>query len=329
MRKFKRILAIIAILAVGFASGYAVHLLQDTSASQNLGEQDELRLSSSSNALTNPLLECELGPEYISKNSIKPFRPVVEKHIDNLVAEGKATHVSYYFRDLNNGSWFGINEKETFSPASLLKVPLMIHVLKRAETDPSILNVEIEYGGGDSNADQITKSEHPLEEGKMYTVRELLEHSIIESDNVATGVLAEYVGRDAFESVFTDLGLAAIENNGASLMSVKNYAAFFRILFNASYISQPLSEAALSLLTQTKFNDGMRASIPGDIVVAHKFGEREYEDQKQLHDCGIVYQASRPYLVCIMTRGDDWNELKQVIQDLAKVTYEEVLKQQW
>lgn len=332
MRIFKNTLIRgILLFLLGIAIGYILPLVS-TKSERVVEEERELHLpsssSSSSIALTNPLLECDLGPDYISKNSIKPFRQEIQTKVDDAVLRGRVTHVSYYFRDLNNGSWFGINEKETFSPASLLKVPLMIYVLKRAETDPSFLSQEIEYTGGDSTADQITKPESPIEAGKVYTVRELVERMIVDSDNIASSVLAQYVGRENFESVFIDLGLATIENNGSNLMSVKNYAAFFRVLFNASYISHSLSEGALSLLTQTKFNDGIRASIPKDIVIAHKFGEREYEDQKQLHDCGVVYQNKHPYLLCIMTRGDDWNELKQIIQDLAKVTYEEVRKQQ-
>jgi hypothetical protein len=60
--------------------------------------------------------------------------------------------------------------------------------------------------------------------------------------------------------------------------------------------------------------------------VAHKFGERGgIEGGQQLHDCGIVYSQSGPYVLCIMTRGRSLEELKTVIADLSKIVYDGLL----
>ncbi len=50
-----------------------------------------------------------------------PFKDRVNELVEGMLSAGRASHISVYFRDLNNGPWFGINEKEEFSPASLLK----------------------------------------------------------------------------------------------------------------------------------------------------------------------------------------------------------------
>ncbi|MDO8560151.1 MAG: serine hydrolase [bacterium] len=57
-------------------------------------------------------------------------------------------------------------------------------------------------------------------------------------------------------------------------MSVKDYASFFRILYNASYLNREQSERALGLMTKTRFRDGIIAGVPAGRPVAHKFGER-------------------------------------------------------
>jgi beta-lactamase class A len=49
---------------------------------------------------------------------------------------------SIYYRDFKNGPWILINGEETFTPASLLKVPIMIALYKLAETNPAILTEE-------------------------------------------------------------------------------------------------------------------------------------------------------------------------------------------
>lgn len=324
--KLSSVYITLLILFVGVGIGYTYG--RQAPHSHNTEEENESHVGLSSSGLTNPLLQCDLGSEYLAQNSIRPFRTVIETRINTLKSEGKATHVSYYFRDLNNGSWFGLNEKESFSPASLLKVPLLIHLLARAEQEPDILNMQIEYGGGDANASQFIIPENPIEVGKVYTVRELLEHMIIESDNNAALLLAEFAGPDKFQTIFTDLGLSLPPTvNSTGSMSVRDYASFFRVLFNASYISQPSSESALTLLSQSKFKNGIVAGVPSETLVAHKFGERELQNQKQLHDCGIVYAGKSPYLLCIMTRGNDFPTLAKVIAELSKTTYEQVAAQ--
>lgn len=315
-------LALLLGLGIGYAYGreaFHPHATED---------EREAHAGLSSSGLTNPLLECDLGQEYIAQNSVRPFRSVIQNQIDSLKTEGKATHVSYYFRDLNNGSWFGIDEKESFSPASLLKVPLLIHLLARAEREPNVLNSQIEYVGGDAESAQFVIPVNPIQMGMVYSVRQLLEHMIIESDNNAALLLAEFAGPDNFKTIFTELGLALPPTvNSTGSMSVRDYASFFRILFNASYISQPSSEAALTLLSQTKFKEGIVAGVPTDVLVSHKFGEREFEGEKQLHDCGIVYAGKSPYLLCIMTRGNDFKQLEGVIATLSRATYDQVNSQ--
>jgi len=61
-------------------------------------------------------------------------------------------------------------------------------------------------------------------------------------------------------------------------------------------------------------------------MVASRFGERAHgpAGAKQLHDCGIVYCPRRPYLLCVMTRGDDFQELTGTIRDLSRLVYSDV-----
>ena len=61
--------------------------------------------------------------------------------------KGHAQEVSVYFRDLQYGPTFGIDEYSKFSPASLLKLPMMISYLSLSEDNPDILNKEIYFEG--------------------------------------------------------------------------------------------------------------------------------------------------------------------------------------
>lgn len=116
---------------------------------------------------------------------LKPFQYKVNGLIENILKSGDATAVSVYFRDLNNGNWFGIREHDKFSPETLLKVPLMIAYFKWAESSPSVLRKTLTYTGKEQGVDQDRDNRvKDLEPGKAYTVNNLI-FRMIAHDNAA------------------------------------------------------------------------------------------------------------------------------------------------
>jgi beta-lactamase class A len=314
---------------IGIGSGfYASNFYTQNANVDNDTSEKELRLGEKFSYI-NPLLDCDLGPNYISKNSIKPFKPTIQNLIDKAVSENRASLVSVYFRDLNNGTWFGINDSEIFFPASLMKLPILIYYLKQSEVNPKLLESEIEYSKGQENIPQFYDTKSSVMIGKTYKIKDLLEQAIKKSDNNAAFLLFQAVGKDKFVKFFKDFGLDVPMESTNDYINVRTYGTFFRVLFNSSYLPNQYSESALKLLSETEFNHGLTAKLPGSLVVSHKFGENQNNlgDTKQLHDCGIVYYPNKPYLICVMTRGKDFISLGGVIADISKATYDEVNRQ--
>ena len=110
-------------------------------------------------------------------------------------------------------------------------------------------------------------------------------------------------------------------------MSPKSYSALFRVLYNSSLFPWSLSEQVLDLLSHTSFSKGLVAGVPEGTPVSHKFGENTAVAtdgtivERELHDCGIVYYPNDPYLVCVMTKGQDFSVLETVISDISKMAY--------
>lgn len=277
--------------------------------------------------LINPLLECTIAEDILaSPLGVSRFK--INDLVDRKLKAKEADLISVYFRDLNNGPWIGIREKEEFLGASLLKVPLMIAYLKEAESNPEILNQKIKYGKINPavSLSQFFNPSKEIKLGNEYTVRELLEYMIKYSDNNAADLLGSSIEPEEIIEVFKALGMGLPEFNKPYPVSVRTYGGFFRILFNASYLSKEMSELALEILAESEFDKGLTANIPQEIVVSHKHGIREIDEKtgKQLHDCGIIYYPNHPYLLCVMTRGDDFNKLSEVIKDLSKLIYDEM-----
>jgi beta-lactamase class A len=281
-----------------------------------------------------PLLECE-NTTTLSNRKYIPFEKKLKEQI--LAYQSKnhsGTHLSFYFRDLQNWPWFSNNYTEGFYPASLLKTPILMSYVKWAELDPTILKRKFiiqKY----EDFDQNFVPEKQAEVWKEYSVEELLEIMTLYSDNNASSNLLMYLPEVITEDVFGTLQIPSPKDHSADSyrLNVKEYASFFRILFNASYLSDVWSEATLELLSRIKFDRGITGKLPKDTKVAHKFGERKYFEQlpnwqtrerAQLHDCGIIYYPWKPYLLCIMTRWDNMEQLSTMTQDISKMIYDTV-----
>lgn len=273
----------------------------------------------------SPLLECNSNA---LNNNFSSIKNQVKDIINQQINFKNISFASIYFRDLNNGPWFGINEKEYFTPASLVKVPVLITYYKMAEQNPEILKQTIiNQEGADGVFIQNIKPSETMVSNQSYTIEELINRMIIYSDNDAYNDLIKNIDGKEILQTYKDLDVDISQmftNPNGNILTVKDYASFFRILYNGSYLNKDMSEKALGLLSQTEYKQGLVAGVPNKIQVAHKFGERIYNDTKevQLHDCGIVYLPKKPYLLCVMTRGQDLNKASQTIKTISQKVFD-------
>ncbi len=314
----------VGIIALAFALCFGAGLKAGAylESTQPLDREVDLVEHSDATTFTNPLLACG-DIKSLSVGAMDALKSQIQTIIDNRTAAGQVSHVSVYVRDLRNGPWLGINEKESFYPASLLKVPLLLAAYKVEEAKPGFLDSQATYDGPIVGTPQLFPPKVPLEKGTRYTIRELLRRSIAYSDNDATALIALAVGPAPALEVFTDFSIKKPEPGADYQMLVRTYASFFRVLYNASYLSRAHSEDALKILSQSEFADGLAAGVPEGTPIAHKFGEREGEgvgDDIQLHDCGIVY-TENPYLICVMARGKNATGISATIAAISKAAY--------
>jgi beta-lactamase class A len=310
----------VAFTTIAFAVGY--HVNYETPVQSDL--DSELRLGG--NGFTNPLLECEVGRDAIASKK-EDFTPELTKFVSGIKQKLNISGMSIYFRDLNNGPVIGIEHTDEFAPASLLKVPVLISYLKWSEDNPGVLDEQITFEK-EVNVGYVQQFAPivPLEVGKTYTARELLEHMAKYSDNQALVLLYKRLPKSYQAELYTLLGVdPKLITDPTEKLTIRQYSIFFRILFNASFLSRTNSEYALKLLSESSFEQGIKKGVPLDIAVSHKFGERKTAgDLQQFHDCGIVYYPKHPYLLCVMTRGQDVTKLIDSIYKTSEFVYEKI-----
>lgn len=269
--------------------------------------------------LIKPILLADIDRQ---SSELEETKGVIMDAIQRQQQLGKVGSVSVYLRKLSDGSWITINGDEQYAPGSLMKIAILISYLKNSENAPAILNHQLLFTKHQENMPDQNFIEEELMPGKKYTISELLSRMIINSDNEATALLSAHLDVSVFKKLFTDLNLTEPNTTQKDyFINVSDCAKFLRILYNSSYLNYNLSQYALELLTKSKFNKGLTKVIPGEVKVAHKFGESGDKNNVQLHEEGIVYVNNNPYLLVVMTKGKDFGKLSECIASLSSAVY--------
>jgi len=252
------------------------------------------------------------------------YIPLREK-IVNIVNQGTNGRYSFYFEDLTTGAWVGINEKEKYFPASVNKISTASAVLKKIQDTELKLNDEVLILDEDYNSNFGTE----LVVGRRYTIKELLDHLIKKSDNTANNALKRIVSLNRLIETSMSMGLdfstyfkSSDSDQEISLSSAKSFGNVFRSLYFSTYLTRAHSQYLLQIMTDTEYNTGIPAGVPSDVIVAHKIGISESNNNAN-HDCGIVF-AEIPYIICIFSDQSSYEEANMLISQISKVVYDYV-----
>ena len=272
-------------------------------------------------SLLDPTIAHMNMDSFLEKKSefIASYVPL-KKEIQNILstADGK---FGVYFEDLEFHSWTGINERELFKPASLLKTTTVASILKEVEEGELSLNSEVKLNKDDLNyrfGDLYEK------EGETVTIKDLIEIALVHSDNTAIKTLHTFMPHERWVETRLAMGLPIVsieESENGTVLTPKEFSNIFRSLYFSGYLCRASSNWILSLLSQTDFEEGIPAGVPQNVKVAHKVGV--WASEGSMHDCGIVY-AENPYLLCIMSEDTTQEEGNRVIKEISKTVYDYV-----
>lgn len=323
--KFRSLIFIAVAFLTGFAAGF---ILEDYVPAKVAHGIIEIREGGWQ--YINPLLECEQEQSALENSELKPFSGLVDNYVTNYLNKKWGDDISVYFRDLNNGLHFEIGKDKQFYPASLVKVPLLIAILKQTETNRALLSTKITYDDPSLESHENIEETDKLILGKSYTVDDLLKRMMKYSDNISYLLLVSKVANpDVLIRTYTDLSLPNPYKNDTNNLelSTEQFATFFRILYNASYLRKAMSEKALELIDATDFKLGIEEGVPSNVKVAHKFGYLKSDGVRLFHDCGIVYYPNHPYLLCVMTKASDKEPYDPTIGELSRFVFQEINRQ--
>ena len=270
----------------------------------------------------NPTVTAGLGKHYII--NVQPLK-------DSIAAiRTRYDHKTYvYFAYLNNDSWVGFSEREYFTAASTIKVPLAMSLMKAVEDGK--ISLEDTYTVTEDDLDDRFGELYKTAEGKTYTLEELMSLMLEYSDNTAAFAIIHALKgigyEDPFQNVYTFMGWDNYPGFGEApeyfAVNLKVLSNMFLALYNAKYVNIENSNLILRHLDNANFDEQIVAGVPDTVAVAHKSGVQMESDTYS--DCGIVFVPNRNYLLCLGSDGAPKPVADRFMREVSETVYAYVL----
>ena len=219
-------------------------------------------------------------------------------------------NIGLIYCNLENNTCININDNMEFIAASTYKVGLNLYAYYLNSIGQLDLNEYIEYLPEDyEEGTGILQYEYYID---SYSIQELLDLSLIYSDNIATNMLGRYLG--GHEEVRKNLyNLLKIDfNSSENIITPAIEYKILKCIYEYSYY--PNFKHMLSVLTQSEYNDRLTKYIDENIV-AHKIGTYD----TYIHDVGIVFDNS-PYIIILYTH--DLEDAEEKIANISNALYQ-------
>ena len=232
-------------------------------------------------------------------------------------------------QDLQTGWTWEHQTGKSFPAASLIKLPIMAACFQAAQEGKIRLTQQVVLRSKDKVSGSGKLKELPP--GSSFTVDQLMEEMITQSDNTATNLLIDLLGIDELNGYFKRQGLTGTTLSRKMMdfsqrrQGVENYttvsdvALLLREIHEQRLINPKVSARCLDFLKRQHLHDRIPARLPKGIVVAHKTGL----ERGVCHDAGIVFTGKGNYLICVLTRnGKMASPAKKFIARLSRLTYQ-------
>jgi len=242
-----------------------------------------------------------------------------QQALEGIAAEMAAMpgHLGFYYKNLVTGLTFGVREEEAYLAASVIKFPLLLHVLTRAAAGEISLSdrLTVEDWEKKPSCGGLNQFTGPVE-ADIATLCRLM---IVLSDNTATNKLFRLCGLERTNEAFRAMGLEktrvrrllfdaeASARGLENTICPKEMGLLLEKLYREEFVSPEVSRQAVEILLKQQIDHKLDGKLCGEVPIAHKTGE----DSALSNDVGIVF-AGEPFVICFAGHDTDvypWEDL--------------------
>lgn len=245
----------------------------------------------------------------------------IHDRMDNLPG-----HTGFYYRNLITGDEYGVREDDVFGAASVIKLPIYMHVMAEASAGRISMDDKLTITAEDKVpiCGALT-----LFTGDVRTdVRTLCRLMISISDNTATNKLIQHCTIRRLQEGFRSMGLEKTQltrklfDRAASKQGLRNticpreIGRLLTMLYENRFVNEAVCKEIIDTLLLQQVDHKLNGKICGEVPIAHKTGE----DDQLSNDVGIVY-APQPFVICFAGHDTDVYHWEDLMRQSTYVLY--------
>jgi beta-lactamase class A len=235
--------------------------------------------------------------------------------------------IAVYVLHTRTGHEVALNADRRMTAASLFKVPVMVEVFRQQRqsrfTWEQTLVVGPQHWVPGTGILQASL-------GRRVSVRELVQLMMSVSDNVASVMLMDLVGRENINETAKALGLRdtlvhtytardPLGPDEDNTTSARDLGLLLRRMVAGELIDRAASAAMIELMMQERVYDWMLRELPEGVRVAHKTGALP----NVRNDAGIIFTpGGEVVLVVLMNDLRDQEQGEETIGTIARLVFE-------
>lgn len=220
-----------------------------------------------------------------------------------------------------SGTRVAVGAEDSFSSASLAKLPVLLALYREAAEGRLSLDERIEMSASDIQPGTGVLQNYPP--GTAMTLRECAEYLMKESDNTAWTMLEDRVGKKRVQLELASAGADSTRYEYAHHTTTpSDTLKLLRRISDPSYTSPQLSGEMLSAMTDTTFEGRLPVGLPADARISHKIGTLG----TNFGDAGIVFppereRRSEPYYVVVLSKQTSETAARSAMQEISLAAY--------
>ncbi len=220
--------------------------------------------------------------------------------------------VSIYFRDLQDGTTINLNGGRLYTAASVYKLAVLADLYHQQSVGQVSASDVVAYEADDHEEGYF----EDYAPGQTFTVDQLAERMIEESDNTSARMLARTLSWDGVEQYAHRLGAGNAVIAHDNEMTAEDAAVLLGAIYEGRAAGGPQTQAMLALLQSTVYRDGWIAGALPQVPVAHKVGVYG----SSVHDAALVLAPDHPFILVIFTDSTN-GAAPAIFQQVATQVY--------
>lgn len=218
--------------------------------------------------------------------------------------------------DLTSGQELDMDATDRMDAASVNKLEILAALYHQVEAGKLRLDQTLTTSAGNIQ-DYGTGVIRYQPVGTTYTLAELAQLLIEQSDNTASYMLAQTIGLDRIDALVRNWGLHSTVV-GQEVSTPQDAAHFMALLYQGKLANAADTRQMLDYLEHTAFNDRIPAGLPANVVVAHKIGTQVNVE----NDVAIVALPGRPYILSVFAKDVTEDRAVPVEQAISRTVFQ-------